>query len=123
MMRPHALVLPALLALSATCAAAPLTTPSAGQSQRDQLSPLVHQAQATVEIIAPSAPPPPRVEEPPPPPSSVVVWHPGHWNWTGSAWVWVTGQYVERPRPQAAWIPGHWTQEPDGWRWDDGRWQ
>ncbi len=79
-------------------------------------------AQSTV-VIAPSAPPAIREEMVPPAPSTDVVWQSGHWSWNGAQYIWVSGVYVARPRPQVAWVPGHWDQSPNGWTWVDGYWQ
>jgi hypothetical protein len=83
-------------------------------------------AQSTV-VIAPNPPPPPQVETVPPPPSAeahVMYWQPGHWMWNGVNWQWASGQYVQRPAPQAVWEPGHWVQQPTGgYVWMDGHWQ
>ena len=36
-----------------------------------------------------------------PPVSPVpLVWQPGHWDWTGSSYVWAPGQYVDAGGPQ-----------------------
>jgi len=77
-----------------------------------------------VEVVAPVAPPPPRVEVVPPPsrPAEIVEWHPGHWHWDGRAYVWISGEYVERPHRAARWEPGHWVARPQGWVWVPGHW-
>ena len=36
-----------------------------------------------------------------------LIWQPGHWDWTGSSYVWVPGQYVDLARPQRTWMPGY----------------
>jgi len=108
------LALPLLMAMTGPSLAAPL-----------QL------AQTATVIVAPTAPPPLREEPiPPPRPSSVTtVWETGHWNWTGTEWVWAHGQYVQAPVTQTAqtaqmtWEPGHWMQQPNGWLWVEGRWR
>jgi hypothetical protein len=86
----------------------------------------VQYGQSTV-VIAPNAPPPPRVETIPQSPSAeaqVMYWQPGHWMWNGANWEWASGQYVQRPAPQAVWQPGHWAQQPSGgYVWVDGHWQ
>ena len=51
----------------------------------------------------PPAPmPPPMAETMPRPPVSPVplIWQPGHWDWTGSSYVWAPGQYVDLGGPQ-----------------------
>jgi len=53
-----------------------------------------------------------------------MAWVPGHWNWTGTNWAWVDGQYIAPPQPAARWLPGHWEQQATGgYAWVDGRWQ
>jgi hypothetical protein len=37
-------------------------------------------------------------------------------------YVWIAGQYVQRPAPSANWVPGYWQQGPNGWIWTEGRW-
>ncbi|MDR3537197.1 MAG: hypothetical protein P4L71_11920 [Acetobacteraceae bacterium] len=83
-------------------------------------------AQTSTVIIAPSAPPAPRIETMPPPSagSQVMSWQAGHWAWTGAAWSWEEGHYVQAPQPAAVWEPGHWEQQPTGgYVWVDGRWR
>jgi WXXGXW repeat (2 copies) len=57
---------------------------------------------------APSAPPPPPTEVAPPAPTAAVIWVPGFWQWSGSAWVWIAGSYQLRPSPHARWRPAEW---------------
>ncbi len=111
---------PIVIAAAATSGASALDPPgSAAQSGARQ----VQVAQASVQIIAPSAPPPARVETVPPPPSVTgTIWEPGYWSWNNRDWVWVSGHYVQQPTPQAIWQPGHWVQQADGWLWVDGQW-
>jgi hypothetical protein len=40
----------------------------------------------------------------------------------GLQYVWIAGQYVQRPAPSANWVPGYWQQGPNGWIWTEGRW-
>src|SRR5689334_7938924 len=77
------------------------------------------------EVVAPVAPPPPRVEAVPPlpRPAEIVEWRPGHWHWDGRAYVWISGEYVERPHRAARWEPGHWAARPQGWVWVPGHWR
>src|SRR6202040_4097782 len=32
----------------------------------------------------------------------------------GLQYVWIAGQYVQRPAPSANWVPGYWQQGPNG---------
>lgn len=81
---------------------------------------------APTVIVAPTLPPAAPVETVPPPPpygSQSVLWRPGHWNWTGTAWAWTPGVYVARPQPGAVWVPGHWVAQANGeYAWVSGHW-
>jgi hypothetical protein len=50
------------------------------------------------------------------------LWKFGHWRWNGQQYVWVPGQYAERPSPTANWIPDYWKEGPSGWLWVEGQW-
>jgi hypothetical protein len=117
--RMTSFAIPAIAALAASTAA--LAQPV------QVLTPAPAQYTQSTVIVAPSAPPPARVETIPAPPSAqqqVMYWQPGHWMWNGANWEWASGQYVQRPAPQAVWEPGHWAQQPTGgYVWVDGRWQ
>ena len=69
-----------------------------------------------------TAPPPPRVEVRPPRPAARAVWIPGHWRWTGHAYVWVSGRWELRPKGRV-WVPGHWRRTRRGWMWVPGHWK
>lgn len=72
-------------------------------------------------IAVPWGPPPMLVERVPSRPYPDAVWVGGYWVWQGR-WVWATGRWAPRPRPNYAWvrpyyeqregavifIPGHW---------------
>lgn len=68
------------------------------------------------------APPAPRTETIPPAPSEAVVWNPGHWEWAGTRYVWVSGHYIQRPTAQANWVPGRWVKRDGDWYWVEGHW-
>jgi hypothetical protein len=76
----------------------------------------------STEVIVPSAPPAPRVEVIPPARQG-MRWHPGHWEWNGSQYVWLEGQWVAAPSGGADWVPGHWVQRANGWVWIEGHWR
>jgi WXXGXW repeat (2 copies) len=117
--RMTSLAIPVLASLAATTAAV-------AQPAQVVMPTPVQLAQSTV-VIAPNPPPPLRTEPVPPPPSvetHVMYWQQGHWMWNGANWEWASGQYVQRPAPQAVWEPGHWAQQPSGgYVWVDGHWQ
>lgn len=54
--------------------------------------------------------PPTRAEQVPAPPRSPVtlIWQPGHYDWTGSGYVWNAGQWVERGGRGTLWQDGYW---------------
>jgi hypothetical protein len=78
--------------------------------------------------VAPAAPPPmppPVVETPPKPPVTItpLVLQPGHWDWTGSSYVWQPSQYVPAEGHSNLWVPGYWAMANGGWVWQPGHWQ
>jgi hypothetical protein len=73
----------------------------------------------------PPAPiPPPLTEVMPKPPVSAVplTWQPGHWDWTGSAYVWAPGEFVDRTGGSGTWIPPSWGRTSSGWVWLPAHW-
>ncbi len=50
------------------------------------------------------------------------MWQPGHWNWSGSGYVWQRGQYVPAAGHGPLFQPGYWKQTPSGWTWDPAHW-
>ncbi|HET6194507.1 MAG TPA: hypothetical protein VFE12_02085 [Acetobacteraceae bacterium] len=72
----------------------------------------------------PAAIPPPMAETIPRPPVSPVplTWQPGHWDWTGSSFVWVPGQYVDLGAKGGTWMQPFWQQTGSGWVWQQGHW-
>jgi hypothetical protein len=83
---------------------------------------VVEQPRPAERVVVRPAPPPPRAEMQPPPPSERAVWDPGHWNWNGRDYAWVSGHYIERPNVAMRWEPGHWAQERGNWVWAEGGW-
>ena len=79
-------------------------------------------AQVPGQIDDPSvvqrAPPPPRHERIPGLRSG-HVWVPGHWQWIGSDYHWISGHY-QASRPDQAHAPGAWVPAGNGWRWREG---
>ena len=86
----------------------------------------------TAGCAAPPAPtenpyppvPPPIAEAVPKPPvtAEALMWQPGHWEWSGSAYVWVSGQYVPAAGHGNMWMPGWWSRSPSGWSWQPPHW-
>jgi hypothetical protein len=73
----------------------------------------------------PPAPiPPPMAETQPRPPASPVPlsWQPGHWDWTGSSYVWAPGQYVDLAGRPGNWMPSFWERTDQGWVWRPAHW-
>ncbi len=80
---------------------------------------------AACATSAPPAPIPPAQPEaiPKPPVSAVpLTWQPGHWDWTGSTYVWVPGQYIDLDGHSATWMPPYWEKTPSGWVWRPAHW-
>ena len=74
---------------------------------------------------APPAPiPAPMSEVIPKPPVSPVplTWQPGHWDWTGSSYVWVPGQYIDAGSHPPNWMPPYWERVGGGWVWRPAHW-
>ncbi len=73
-----------------------------------------------VTIITPSAPPSPRYERVPNVPRAYrhhrerVAWVPGHWEWRGHKYRWVSGYYAEIPRGKS-WRQARWDRDGDRW--------
>jgi hypothetical protein len=70
------------------------------------------------------------VSDIPPPPVRVenvgsragYIWAPGHWEWNGRSYAWVSGSYIFDRRP-AKWSPDHWEQEGAQWHYIPGHWE
>lgn len=78
--------------------------------------------------VAPVAPyppvPPPLSETVPKPPVSEqpLIWQPGHWDWSGSGYVWQPGEYISRAGHGSLWQDGYWAFNGAGWQWVPGHW-
>ena len=79
---------------------------------------------ACVPSSPPAPIPPPMTETVSKPPVSPVplTWQPGHWDWTGSSYVWAPGQYVDLGGRPGNWQPPYWEQIAGGWVWRPGHW-
>ncbi len=62
---------------------------------------------ACAESSPPAPIPAPLAETIPRPPVSPVPlkWQPGHWDWTGTSYVWIPGQFVESAGLGGTWMP------------------
>ena len=69
-------------------------------------------------------PPAPRAETIPKPPvtEELLIWQPGHWDWTGTGYAWAPGKYVAREGHGSLWLDGHWVTSGTGWAWVPGGW-
>jgi len=67
------------------------------------------------DLIAETLPKPPVTADP-------LIWQPGHWDWTGSGYVWAKGQYVPAQGHGNLWMPGWWSRTAAGWVWQPPHW-
>ena len=51
-----------------------------------------------------------------------LLWQPGHWDWSGSGYVWAPGQYVPAAGHGGSWMPGWWSRVDGIWRWEPAHW-
>ena len=58
----------------------------------------------------------------PPVSAEVLMWQPGHWDWTGAGYVWQPGQYVPAAGHGYLWMQGYWDHTPAGWTWLPAHW-
>ena len=74
-------------------------------------------------VIYPPVPPLQAEEVPLPPVSSVeVVWKPGHFDWNGSDYIWISGEWVDRAGHGAMWQDGYWDGAGPAAVWIPGNW-
>jgi hypothetical protein len=81
-------------------------------------------AACTASEVPPVPVPPPMAETIPKPPVSPVplTWQPGHWDWSGSSFVWTPGQYVDAAGHGPTWMPPYWQRTDSGWIWQPAHW-
>ncbi len=65
--------------------------------------------------LAETMPKPPVTGEP-------LMWQPGHWDWSGTGYVWQPGQYVPAAGHGGLWQSGWWNRTSSGWTWQPGHW-
>ena len=74
-------------------------------------------------------PPPPPLAESippmPPGPDGYFAWNPGHYHWggQGAGFVWMPGNYSERPYQGSVWTMGGWTNQNGVWSYTPNSWQ
>ena len=76
--------------------------------------------------LAPGHPPVPpiRAEDVPAPPVRRValIWRPGHYDWTGTGYVWSPGEWVERAGHGTLWQDGYWQRTGEAEVWVSPHW-
>lgn len=77
-------------------------------------------APVLADIVIRIAPPPPR-SEPMPEPRRGYIWAPGHWDWQGSRYVWVRGDWIPA-RAGYQYAPTRWYERDGRWVQERGRW-
>ncbi len=70
--------------------------------------------------LAPTSAP---YEQVPPRPSMNAVWIPGHYNYTGSTYVWESGRWEVPPSGASSWVQPNWQPTNGGYVYVRGHWQ
>ena len=71
----------------------------------------------------PPVPPVMSEDVPAPPPSRVaLIWRPGHYDWTGTGYVWVSGDWVGRAGHGTLWQDGYWRRTGNSEAWLPAHW-
>lgn len=68
--------------------------------------------------------PPLRAEQVPAPPraSVTLIWQPGHYDWNGSGYTWIAGQWIDRGGRSSLWQDGYWRQVSGRSVWVPAHW-
>ena len=74
------------------------------------------------ELSVAQAPPPLRVETQSLAPAPDYEWAPGYWYWTGSGWDWISGNWVQPPRPGLVFVSPYWTHRGGSYVFIGGGW-
>ena len=80
---------------------------------------------ASQPVATPYPPvPAPLAEQRPLPPVSPdpLIWQPGHWEYTGSAYAWQPGAWVPRAGHGSLWQDGFWSLVAGRYVWVPGHW-
>jgi len=79
---------------------------------------------STNTVIVREAPPAPREESMPQnPPSPNKAWAPGHYEYRDNTYVWVEGQWLDKPNAGAEYVSAHWEERDGGWVFVAGHWR
>ena len=70
-----------------------------------------------------TSPPPERVEVVSVAPSPTHAWIAGHWSWSGSESVWISGRWERPEGSYHEWAAGKWEHDDRGWFWVEGHWR
>ncbi len=65
---------------------------------------------------------PPETVPLPPVTETPLIWEPGHYDWSGAAYVWQPGRYVPRAGHGALWQDGYWQFVNGGYTWVPAHW-
>jgi WXXGXW repeat (2 copies) len=76
---------------------------------------------SAADIVTTVAPPAPRVENMGHPRDG-YVWAPGHWEWTGHDYRWVSGGWIVE-HGRSHWIADQWEASGAQWRFVPGHWE
>jgi hypothetical protein len=101
---------------------APVSSPHESAMNVPRLKPVVSNPAKPREIVVKDAPPPPQVEVVGAAPGDDYTWISGAWQWR-ERWIWSSGYWTVKPRPNAVWAKGHWVKRDDGWVWVRGYWR
>lgn len=74
-------------------------------------------------IEPPPVPPTPPERVPVPPAARIsLIWQPGHYDWTGTAYVWIPGEWVDRAGHGTLWQDGFWRRTGQTSEWVPAHW-
>lgn len=78
------------------------------------------------DVAACPKPPERKAEVIPKPPISeqVMLWQPGHWDYSNGNYIWAPGQWIPRGNRSGQWFDGYWTRDaaPSPCHWVPAHW-
>ena len=105
--------------------------PAFSRGEKGKHSPVL-MAVVSVALLGACAPlppdhppvPPSRAEQVPVPPRSNVtlIWRPGHYDWNGSGYTWIPGEWIDRAGRSSLWQDGYWRQVSGRSVWVPAHW-